>query len=75
VSSNCSFHIFQTKAKYYNLIFCFYCLLVLYYSLEQRGKTELLIMDFRGRYTRIDFKVVMEAAKEELKHFVGKNTL
>ncbi|XP_027917156.1 ATP-dependent DNA helicase Q-like 5 isoform X2 [Vigna unguiculata] len=30
---------------------------------------------FWGRYTRIDFKVVMEAAKEELKHFVGKNTL
>jgi len=32
-------------------------------------------MDFRGRYTRIDFKVVMEAAKEELKNFVGKDIL
>ncbi|XP_047157060.1 ATP-dependent DNA helicase Q-like 5 isoform X3 [Vigna umbellata] len=30
---------------------------------------------FWGRYTRIDFKVVMEAAKEELKHLVGKCTL
>ncbi|KAG2409659.1 ATP-dependent DNA helicase [Vigna angularis] len=30
---------------------------------------------FWGRYSRIDFKVVMEAAKEELKHFVGKCTL
>ncbi|XP_068469456.1 ATP-dependent DNA helicase Q-like 5 isoform X1 [Phaseolus vulgaris] len=30
---------------------------------------------FWGRYTRIDFKVVMEAAKEELKKIVGKDIL
>ncbi|KAG4391231.1 hypothetical protein GLYMA_05G145500v4 [Glycine max] len=30
---------------------------------------------FWGRYTHIDFKEVMEAAKEELKNFVGKDTL
>ncbi|KAH1050526.1 hypothetical protein GLYMA_08G102300v4 [Glycine max] len=30
---------------------------------------------FWGRYTHIDFQVVMEAAKEELKNFVGKDTL
>jgi ATP-dependent DNA helicase Q4 len=29
----------------------------------------------RGRYTKIDFKVVMEAAKEELKNFIGKDML
>ncbi|TKY59867.1 ATP-dependent DNA helicase Q 5 [Spatholobus suberectus] len=30
---------------------------------------------FWGRYTNIDFKVVMEAAKAELKYFVGKDML
>nr|KYP52969.1 ATP-dependent DNA helicase Q4 [Cajanus cajan] len=30
---------------------------------------------FWGRYTKIDFKVVMEAAKAELQNFVGKDTL
>ncbi|KAK7399982.1 hypothetical protein VNO78_11180 [Psophocarpus tetragonolobus] len=30
---------------------------------------------FWGRYMHIDFKVVMEAAKEELKNFVGKDML
>ncbi|KAI5385224.1 ATP-dependent DNA helicase Q-like 5 isoform X2 [Lathyrus oleraceus] len=34
------------------------------------GKTH-----FWGRYTKIDFKVVMEAAKEELKKSVGKDIL
>lgn len=34
------------------------------------GKTH-----FWGRYTKIDFKVVMEAAKEELKKFIGKDLL
>ncbi|CAI8583681.1 unnamed protein product [Vicia faba] len=34
------------------------------------GKTH-----FWGRYTKIDFKVVMEAAKEELKKLVGKDIL
>ncbi|PNY01629.1 hypothetical protein L195_g024930, partial [Trifolium pratense] len=29
----------------------------------------------RGRYTKVDFKVVMEAAKEELKNFIGKDML
>lgn len=48
---------------------------VLYHSLEQSAKPEHLIMDCRGRYTHIDFKEVMEAAKEELKNFVGKDTL
>ncbi|MCI02710.1 ATPase family AAA domain-containing protein 1-A, partial [Trifolium medium] len=28
-----------------------------------------------GRYTKVDFKVVMEAAKEELKNFIGKDML
>lgn len=34
------------------------------------GKTH-----FWGRYTKINFKVVMEAAKEELKNFIGKDML
>ncbi|GAU30245.1 hypothetical protein TSUD_67970 [Trifolium subterraneum] len=34
------------------------------------GKTH-----FWGRYTKIDFKVVMEAAKEELKNFIGKDMI
>jgi len=32
-------------------------------------------VDCRGRYTKIDFKVVMEAAKEELTKFIGKDLL
>lgn len=33
------------------------------------------ILNFRGRYAQMDFKVVMEAAKAELMNFVGKDVI
>lgn len=35
----------------------------------------MLFLDHRGRYTQIDFQMVMEAAKAELMNFVGKDAL
>ncbi|CAI8618012.1 unnamed protein product [Vicia faba] len=43
-------------------------------SLAQKVSAIAVILK-RGRYTKIDFKVVMEAAKEELKKFIGKDIL
>lgn len=35
----------------------------------------MLFLGHRGRYTRIDFQMVMEAAKAELMSFAGKDAL
>jgi hypothetical protein len=42
---------------------------------EEDAELVILILYRRGRYTKIDFQVIMEAAKAELMNFVGKEAL
>lgn len=37
-----------------------------------QARANIVILHCRGRYTKIDFQVVMEAAKTELINFVRK---
>jgi hypothetical protein len=43
--------------------------------LKFEAQLVMLILDHRGRYTQIDFQVIMEAAQAELMNFVGKTAL
>lgn len=42
---------------------------------KDEAELVMLILDHRGRYTQIDFQVIMEAAQAELMNVVGKNAL
>lgn len=42
---------------------------------KEEAELVMIILDRRGRYTQIDFQVIMEAAQAELMNFVGKNAL
>ena len=42
---------------------------------EEETELVMLILFHRGRYTQIDFQVIMEAAKAELMNYVGKEAL
>ena len=42
---------------------------------EEETELVMLILFHRGRYTQIEFQVIMEAAKAELMNYVGKEAL
>lgn len=50
-------------------------LVMINYYQKFEAELMMVILYCRGRYSQIDFKVVMEAAKAELLNFVGKDPL
>lgn len=42
---------------------------------EEETELVMLILFYRGRYTQIDFQVLMDAAKAELMNYAGKEAL